>query len=111
MVRVNDTQSEAVPLATSATGASDPVAEEIAREEADRREKTRKAAAEGELLYSFVEYGHGMAKWSVVSECKAYRGPMMRWMFDHPDKWSEFLSEVSSVGVRMALGNFCTEHV
>ncbi|VDP51202.1 unnamed protein product [Heligmosomoides polygyrus] len=72
VVRVNDTQSEAVPLATSATGASDPVAEEIAREEADRREKTRKAAAE---------------------ECKAYRGPMMRWMFDHPDKWSEFLSE------------------
>ncbi|KAL6736791.1 hypothetical protein Aduo_007103 [Ancylostoma duodenale] len=43
-----------------------------AEEEAERKAKAEKAAAE---------------------DCKAYRGPMMRWMFANLDKWAEFLEE------------------
>ncbi|PIO65171.1 patched family protein, partial [Teladorsagia circumcincta] len=70
---MNDTENmDASPATTkSDSGVSDQVAESLAKEEAQRSEKTAKAAAE---------------------ECKAYRGPMMRWMFENPSKWSEFLA-------------------
>uniref|UniRef100_A0A7I4Y6A8 SSD domain-containing protein n=1 Tax=Haemonchus contortus TaxID=6289 RepID=A0A7I4Y6A8_HAECO len=71
-LRSNDTEVTESPITTSKPelNPTDAVAESAANEEAQRKEKAMKAAAE---------------------ECKAYRGPMMRWMFDNPDKWSEFL--------------------
>ncbi|KAK6034567.1 hypothetical protein COOONC_27927 [Cooperia oncophora] len=70
-LRVNDTEDASLQPSKPLSGADDSVAEAAAQEELQRREKAKKAAAE---------------------ECKAYRGPMMRWMFDNPDKWSEFLT-------------------
>ncbi|WKX98089.1 hypothetical protein Q1695_013633 [Nippostrongylus brasiliensis] len=72
-MRSNNTESgDMMTLGKNLSETMDPLAKAIADEEAERREKARKVAAE---------------------ECKAYRGPMMRWMFANPGRWSQFLAE------------------
>ncbi|VDM61959.1 unnamed protein product [Angiostrongylus costaricensis] len=45
---------------------------------------------ESVTLDSLVQTEHKKTR-AVPTDCNAYRGPMMRWMFANPDRWSEFL--------------------